>query len=203
MKAVREFYKKTKENMGTIGLGISYKEEKTKNMKGEFFIKLKEADGSIEERHIQNIIVEDASLLIARLLADGQTSIDPSGPAHGVWVLAVGSGNPAWPDKNNPPSPTISKHILESELARKRFANVNFVKTDGSGLPASTVTNIVDFQAVFNESEAVGPIVELSMFGGDASDTIADSGTMLNARHIPVINKSSTATLSIIFRLTT
>lgn len=203
MATIKEFFKKASEVVGQIGMGLNYKEEKTKRMKGEFFIKLNHADGRVEEKHIHNIIVEDASLLIARLLADGQTSVDPAGPAHGIWVMAVGTGNPAWPDKNNPPAPTVYQHVLESELARKRFANVSFVKTDGSGLPASTVTNIIDFQAVFNESEAVGPIVELCMFGGDASDTIADSGTMLNYRTIPVINKPNTATLSIIFRLTT
>lgn len=201
--AVNELYKRTKESLSRLGLGLTYKEEKVSKMKGEFFIKLNHEDGSVEERHIHNIIVEDASLLIARLLADGQTSIDPAGPAHGIFVLAVGTGNPVWPDKNNPPAPTATQHILESELSRKRFANVNFVKTDGSGLPSSTVTNIIDFQAVFNESEAVGSIMELSMFGGDASDTQADSGTMINYRTIPVINKPNTATLSIIFRLTT
>lgn len=203
MATIKEFIKKTSEVVGKIGMGLTYKEEKTKKMKGEFFIRLNHNDGRVDEKHIQNIIVEDASLLIARLLADGQTSVDPTGPAHGIWVLAVGTGNPAWPDRNNPPAPTIYQHVLEAELARKRFANVSFVKTDGSGLPASTVTNILDFQAVFNESEAVGGIVELCMFGGDASDTLADSGTMLNYRTIPVINKPNTATLSIIFRLTT
>jgi len=204
MATIKEFFKRTVEATSKFGMGLSYKEEKiTNSLKGEFFIKLNHSDGRVEEKHIHNIIVEDASLLIARLLADGQTSIDPAGPSHGIFVMALGTGNPAWPDKNNPPAPTIYQHILEAELARKRFSNVSFVKTDGSGLPASVVTNIVDFQAVFNESEAVGPITELCMFGGDALDTLADSGTMLNYRTIPVINKPNTATLSIIFRITT
>lgn len=201
-KISNEVLNKTTENSGRIGFGFNYEESinKDRGLKGEFFITLNHGDGRTE--HYKNIIVDSASLLIARLLADGQTTIDPVGPAHGIWVLAVGTGNSAW-DTSNPPLATSTQVKLESELARKRFANVNFVKTDGSGLPASVVTNIVDFQVVFNESEAVGPIVELGMFGGDASDTDANSGTMINYRTMAVINKPNTATMSIIFRITT
>jgi len=201
MGPVKELVKRTRDLIGGLSLGITYKEE-TKKMKGEFFIKLEDKNGIIEQFHYKNIIVNDASLLIARLLADGWTSVDHAGPAHGLWVLAVGTGDPTWPDKSNPPPPVPTDHKLKSELARKTFAHVNFVKTDGSGLPATEVTNILDFQTVFNESEAVGGITELAMFGGDASDTITDSGTMLNLRHIGIINKSDSSTLSIIFRIT-
>jgi hypothetical protein len=199
----KEALNKTSEIGGRMGFGVNLEEtlKKDRGIKGEFFITLNHNDGKTEE-HYRNIIVDSASLLIARLLADGQTTLDPSGPAHGIWVLAVGTGNISW-DNSNPPAATATQTSLESELARKRFANVNFVKTDGSGLPASTVTNIVDFQTVFNESEAVGPIMELGMFGGDADVSVANSGTMVNYRTIAVINKPNTATMSIIFRITT
>lgn len=199
----KEMLKKASEMSGRMGFGINYEETlgKDRGIKGEFFITLNHKDGTVE-KHYRNIIVDSASQLIARLLADGQTTLDPTGPAHGIWVLAVGTGSSAW-DPSNPPAATATQTQLESELARKRFSNVNFVKTDGSGLPASTITNIVDFQTVFNESEAVGPIVELGMFGGDAVETTANSGTMVNYRTIAVINKPNTATMSIIFRITT
>jgi len=198
----KEVLKKASEVNGRISFGVNYEEtlSKDRGIKGEFFITLNHKDGKVE--HYKNIIVDSASLLIARLLADGQTTLDPSGPAHGIWVLGVGTGDSAW-DSSNPPAATATQIQLESELSRKRFANVNFVKTDGSGLPASTITNVVDFQTVFNESEAVGPIMELGMFGGDADETIANSGTMVNYRTIAVINKPNTATMSIIFRITT
>ena len=199
----KEALKKASEARGRMGFGINYEESlgKDRGIKGEFFITLNHRDGTVE-KHYRNIIVDSASLLISRLLADGQTTLDPTGPAHGIWVLAVGTGNPSW-DSSNPPTATAAQTLLESELARKRFANVNFVKTDGSGLPASQVTNIVDFQTVFNESEAVGPLMELAMFGGDADEVVGNSGTMVNYRTIAVINKPNTATMSIIFRITT
>jgi len=208
IKAIKELFRKTKDVSGRMGLGLKFLEifEKNKKIKGEFFITLKHNDGILENYHYKNIIVDSASLLIARLLADGQTSLDPNGPNHGIRVLAVGTGNPL-SDPNNPPPATAIQELLESELSRKRFSNVNFVKTDGSGLPANQVTNIIDFQTVFNESEAVGPITELGMFGGGTGvedlDNTANTGTLINYRTIAVINKPNTATLSIVFRITT
>lgn len=199
---INEKIKRLKKDLTNIVLGTRYSEKLPKyKLTGEFFITLNHNDGTVEKRNFKNIIVDSSSLLIARLLADGQTTIDPSGPAHGVWVLALGTGDSNW-DTSNPPSATAIQTTLESELARKRFSSVNFVKTDGSGEPSSVVTNIVDFQTVFNESEAVGPIVEMGLFGGDAVATTANSGTLINYKTIGVINKPNTATLSIIFRLT-
>lgn len=186
----------------TMGLGLYESEKIEHKMKGEFFVTLKHQDGSEEKHHLRNIIVDTSSLLIARLLADGQTTIDPTGPAHGIWVLALGTGSPSW-DKLNPPPATGLQEVLEAELTRKRFANVNFVRTDGSGLPSATITNILDFQTVFNESEAVGPLMEMGLFGGDANELIADSGTMINYRTFSLISKPNTSTLSITFRITT
>ena len=188
-----------------IGFGIK-QEEKGLKLKGEFFITLSYKDGSEEKYHYPNIIVDVASKLVARLLASGQSSVDPwtiedMNAPHGLWVLAVGTGNPSW-DKTNPPAPTAAQEFLESELARKRFSSVTFIKTDGSGLPATEVTNIVDFQCVFNESEAIGGIMEMGMFGGDALPTAPNNGTLLNYRTLAVINKSSVATMSIVFRIT-
>ncbi|MDB4330344.1 hypothetical protein N9948_01340 [bacterium] len=206
MSIIKEFLKKAGDVTSRLGLGLRYEESKEKKMTGQFFVTLNHNDGTIEEFESKNVIVDSASLLIARLLADGQTSLDPSGPNHGIRVLAVGTGDPLW-DPNNPPQATPTQEQLEAELARKRFANVTFIKTDGSGLPASEITNIVDYQTVFSESEAVGPIVELGLFGGGTGsedvDNSANAGTMVNYRTIAVINKPNTATMSIVFRITT
>lgn len=199
---IKELVKKAKDFGNRIGFGITQEEILERKIKGEFFITINHANGEKEKHNFKNIIVDSASLLIARFLADGQTTLDPSGPAHGIWVLAVGTGAPGW-DNLNPPAPTATQTILEAELARKRFSNVNFVKTDGSGLPATTITNILDFQTVFSESEAIGPIMEFGMFGGDADELVKDSGTLINYRTIAVINKPNTATMSIVFRITT
>ena len=204
---IKELIKKVNDFGGRLGLGLTHTEviEKSR-ITGEFFITLNHKNGKEEKFNFKNIIVDSASLLISRLLANGQTTIDPLGPNHGIWVLAVGTGEAGW-DKLNPPAATATQKTLASELARKRFANVNFVKTDGSGLPATTVTNILDFQTVFAESEAVGPIMELGLFGGGTGsediETTANSGTLINYRTIAVISKPNTATMSIIFRITT
>lgn len=201
----KDTVEKIKDFTTKIGMGLNYKEN-THKMKGEFFLTLNHNDGRVEKHHVENIIVDSASLLIARLLADAQTTIDPTGPNHGLRVLAVGTGDPGW-DPLNPPPATSAQELLESELSRKRFSSVNFVRTDGSGLPANEITNILDFQCVLSESEAVGPIMELALFGGGTGseniDTTPNTGTMLNYRTLAVINKPNTATLSIIFRLTT
>ena len=198
----KEVLKKTSETSGRMSFGTKYEENNRSKMKGEFFLILNHNDGKVE-KYYQNVIVDSASLLIARLLADGQTTLDPVGPAHGIWVLAVGTGHSSW-DPQNPPVATTTQTKLEAELARKRFANVNFVKTDGSGLPATEITNIIDFQTVFSESEAVGPIMELGLYGGDAEENVIDEAkdNLINYRTIQVINKPNTATLSVIFRLT-
>lgn len=202
----KEMWKKMKESSGRLGMGLTYHDKKEKKMKGEFFITLNHNDGTEEKFHFRNVIVDSASLLIARLLADGQSSLDPGGPNHGIRVLAVGTGDPAW-DPNTPPTATATQSQLEAELARKRFSNVTFIKTDGSGLPSTEITNIVDYQTVFNESEAVGPITELALFGGGTGsqniDTTPNSGTMINYRTIAVINKPNTATMSVVFRIST
>lgn len=205
---LKELWNKMRESSGRIAFGTTYKDNirKDRDIKGEFFITLNHNDGRSEKFHFRNVIVDSASILISRLLADGQASLDPGGPNHGIRVLAVGTGDPNW-DPNNPPSATPVQSQLEAELARKRFSNVNFIKTDGSGLPATEITNIVDYQTVFNESEAVGPITELALFGGGTGsvniDTTPNSGTMINYRTLAVINKPNTATMSVVFRITT
>ena len=200
---IKENLQKMKEKMNKLGVNMLYKEnlELKNRLKGEFFITLNHKDGSEEKYYYKNIIVDSSSLLIARMLVDGQAAVDPVGPAHGLWVLAAGTGGIGW-DKQNPPVPTTTQTQLVSELARKRFAQVYYVQTNGSGLPSSVPTNIIDLQTVFNESEAVGPLVEFGLFGGDADVAVANSGTLINYLTYQVINKPNNATMSIIFRLT-
>jgi hypothetical protein len=171
-------------------------EERTKGLKGEYWIQLKDSDGNIvEEQHGNNIIVNSASILIARLLKDNNE------PTAGISYLAVGTGASGW-NLQNPPQPTNTQTKLENELTRKAFTteDVNFVDPD-TGDPTVVPTNIVDYTCTFAETEAVGPLVEMGLFGGDATDQV-DSGTMINYRTFPVINKVSSMTLTIIFRIT-
>jgi len=173
------------------------REEKIHHLHGEFRLILRENGLILEERNwTSNIIVNTASVLIARLLKDNN---EPDG---GITFLAVGTGAPGW-NLQNPPQPTNSQTQLNSEIARKAFStqDVTFVDPE-TGDPTQIPTNILDFTATFAETEAVGALVEMGLFGGDATDVI-NSGTEVNYRTFPVINKTNSMTLTIIFRITT
>lgn len=170
--------------------------EKTKPLSGEYWIQTKDSKtGEIKKLHGKNLIVNTASILIARLLKDNNE------PEGGITYLAVGSGGDGW-DLQNPPQPVATQTKLNNEIARKAFSteDVTFIDPD-TGDPTGVPTNVVDYTATFSETEAVGPLVEMGLFGGDAS-SLADSGTMVNFRTFPVLNKSNSMTLTIIFRIT-
>jgi hypothetical protein len=179
------------------GFVLRHKEE-LGHLKGEWSLTLKDSGtGSIiEKRNGTNIIVNTASILIARLLKDNH---EPDG---GITYLAVGTGASGW-NLQNPPQPTNTQTALNNEISRKAFTteDVTFVDPD-TGDPTSIPTNVIDFTCTFAETEAVGPLVEMGLFGGDATDA-TDSGTEVNYRTFPVINKTNSMTLTIIFRITT
>lgn len=169
-------------------------EEYYNGAKGRLSLIAKES-GKVVYEHVQdNIIVNTASVLIARLLKD------PTEPDAGISYLGVGSGNDAW-DPFDPPAPTTSQTLLEDEFYRKAISKSTFVDPQ-TGEPTTVPTNIVDYATSFSEAEAVGPIMELALFGGEATSTL-NTGTMLNWRTFPVLNKTNAMTLTIIFRITT
>jgi len=178
------------------GLSMKYEEE-PKGLKGEFHMVLRDSKTGlvVEERHGHNIIVNTASILIARLLKDS------SEPDAGISYLAVGTGAVGW-NLQNPPQPTASQTQLFSEIARKAFTtpDVNFIDPS-TGDPTTIPTGVVDFTMTFAETEAVGPLVEMGLFGGDASD-LRNSGTELNYRTFPVMNKTNSMVMTITFRIT-
>ena len=170
-------------------------EEKIKPLHGEYWMTLRENGKVIETRHDTNIIVNTASVLIARLLKD---SHEPDG---GITYLAVGTGATGW-NLQNPPQPTNTQIALFNEISRKAFTtqDISFIDPD-TGNPTTIPTNVIDLTATFAETEGVGPLVEMGLFGGDATD-LPDSGTEVNYRTFPVLNKSNSMTLTIIFRIT-
>jgi len=176
-------------------------------------LRLVDGDGNlIENRHFENVITKDFSILAARLCRD---SLEPR---HGIHMLAVGTGDTGW-DLQNPPAPNANQRSLYNEIERKVFADTTFRKDDGS--PSAVPTNIVDFTTVFSETEAVGPLVEMGLLGGDVNedpsvrnpvlpasgtydDTVDLTGkdTACNYFTFPVINKPAGATLTISWRIT-
>lgn len=170
--------------------------EELKGLRGELFLKAYDTSQGgklVYDYHKSNIIVNTASILIARLLKDNEE------PQNGISYLAIGSGSGEW-DLFDPPAPTTSQTLLENEFYRKAIDLATFVHPE-TGEPTTVYTNIVDYSCSLGEAEAVGPIVELGLFGGDATSEL-NSGTMVNWRTFPVINKTSTMTLTVIFRIT-
>lgn len=186
-----------------------------RRIRGEVFFHLRDAQtgAPLMDWHLKNIITRDMSILVARLLANSGE------PLSGVAMLAVGTGDVGW-DPMNPPAATNTQRSLYAELARKPFASVSFV--DGGGAPSAIPTNVVDFTTTFTETEAVGPLVEMGLIGGDVNPNpavrnpilppngpfnpavdVVGSDQQLNYLTFPVINKPATATLTITWRITT
>ncbi len=183
-------------------------------IRGDVFITLRDAQtGTIqEEREHRNLVVRDASIIIARLMKNSQE------PPFGAYVLAVGTGDVGW-NPMSPPAATNTQRALYSELARKTFSDTQFV--DSGGIPTSVPTNVVDFTTTFSESEAVGPLCEMGLLGGNISTNMAVRNpvsppngsydptvdltlfeTEINYLTFAVINKPPTSTISITWRLT-
>ena len=218
MKFVDTF-RKTVESL-KLALNTRHSEDLRLHVKGEVFMTLRDGQtGEIQEqRHIDNLVVWDASILLARLLKDNVEC------PHGAFVLAVGTGDSGW-DLQNPPAPTKTQRCLYNEIARKRFETTTFV--NAAGMPVSYPTNVVDYTTVFSESEAVGPCCEMSLLGGtisanmsvrnavpspwgpnssipyDETHNLAIYETAINYLTFKVLNKPATSTLGITWRLST
>jgi hypothetical protein len=72
--------------------------------------------------------------------------------------------------------------------------------TAGAGVQVVAITNIIDLLTTFNNSEAVGPLVEMGLFGGVGA-LVANGGIRVNAKHFPVINKPAGSQMSVLYRL--
>jgi hypothetical protein len=182
-------------------------------IRGDVFITLRNSlTGEVESHELRNLVVKDASILIARLMANREE------PPFSTYCLGVGTGDVGWP-LLSPPAPTNTQRSLYAEITRKTFSNVQFV--DSGGIPSAIPTNIVDFETTFSESEAVGPLMEMGLLGGNISTNLAVKNpvlppngpynplvdlttkeTMINYLTFPVISKPATSTMTIVWRLT-
>jgi len=195
-------------------LSNRFEEPKAVKIRGDVFLTVRNGStGAVEyEWEKRNLVVQDASILIARLVKDNQE------PPKAAFVLAVGTGDTGW-DPMNPPAPTDTQRALYAELTRKTFSNTEFVTT--GGVPVAYPTKTVDFTTIYTESEAVGPLVEMGLVGGnidtnlsiknpysppngpyDPTVDLTNYETLINYLTFPVVNKPATSTLEIVWRLT-
>ncbi len=215
---LRDYYRKVQ---SAVKFSLAnFTQDRYRGIRGEVFWVMEDhTTGKITRGHFKNIITLDASILIARLMkGTGSAVPHQSEPNFGVYALAVGTGNISW-NLQNPSPATNTQRSLYNELARKAIQTTQFIASDGSlsGVP----TNVVDFITTFAETEAVGPIAEMGLLGGDINPvlsitnpvlppngeydpTVSLTGldTLVNYLTFPVINKPATATLSWTWRLT-
>lgn len=134
--------------------------------RGDFIFDLHWPDGTpIHYFEKKNIITLDAGLHSARLFRD------PTEPANGINMLAVGTG--AVGPLLSPNAPDPRQRRLNAEIARKTFESTTY--RDSSGVAVSRPTNIVDYSTVFGPSEANGPLNEMGVIS-----TVSDNPLTLN-----------------------
>lgn len=180
--------------------------------KGEVFLRVEDADTGelLDERHLQNVITADASILAALLFKN------PTTRPLGANMLAVGTG--ATGALLSPDAPDPAQRKLNAELARKPWSQTVF--RDAGGNAVAIPTNIVDFTATFNESEAVGPLNEMGIMATvsanplvlnpnpntypvrDVTVDLTQFDVLVNYLSFSVISKPPTARLTITWRIT-
>jgi hypothetical protein len=183
----------------------------------------------IAKKEIKNLIVNEASRLMAIRMAPGSLGghLDTSGvyvpgittgeyEASGLKYLSMGVGkcmiqtavydetnNPVdtvlWP-LQNPPVETITTSQLVGELKRKKFTDWKYL--DVLGNLSSTPTNILLLSTTFLESESVGPLTEMGLYGGDGATDNRNTGHLFNYKTFKVWNKPNDARLTIVWKLT-
>src|SRR5437660_1753025 len=80
--------------------GLEFKDEYPRGIRGDVFLTLTDSlTGEETKFEKRNLIVKDASILIARLMKDNLE------PPKSCYVLAVGTGGVGW-NLQAPPSPT-------------------------------------------------------------------------------------------------
>jgi hypothetical protein len=210
MPVARESFRKARETV-SVGFGLHHAEA-VRSVKGEIFVEMRDgATGELlHKEHRQNVITLDAGILAAMLFRD------PASRSLGANMLAVGTG--ATGALLSPDAPSPLQRKLNNELARKPWASEIF--RDAGGNAVAIPTNIVDFTCTFTESEAVGPLNEMSIVATLSAnplitnpnpnnfptrDTTVDVtlyDILVNYLTFGVLVKPNTASLSITWRIT-
>lgn len=145
----------------------------------------------VQELHIKNLIVANASKFMARRMRPGTSW--GAGITHLEVGTGFGTGTVQAPQAENP-----LQTALRTPLFRKAITSSAYLDT--AGVVTATETNILQLTTNFAENEANGPLVEMGLFGGDATNALG-SGQMFNYKAVPVITKNNTMQLTIAWKL--
>jgi hypothetical protein len=135
-----------------------------------------------------NVIVNTVKWLFARLMAESAFagSVNPSSltePAFGVWGLALGSGDNAWPPETQP-TETPEQTFLFNQILRKQCSKIRYV--DSSLNPITGFSLQVDFQTVVNattDNISGLSIREMGLIGGGQQTSTVPSPTSTLTRN--------------------
>lgn len=146
----------------------------------------------VQEMHVKNLIVNMASNFMAKRMRPGTSW--GAGITHLELGTGVGTGTTQAPQVES-----VAQTALRVPLARKTITSWTYL--DNAGQPTAAETNVIQLTTTFTETEAIGAIVEMGLFGGDATATLG-TGFMFNYKVFPVWNKQSGMNLTIIWKLT-
>jgi hypothetical protein len=146
----------------------------------------------VDERHVKNLIVTNASKFIAKRMRPGASW--GTGISYLEVGTGVGTGTTQVPQAEN-----LAQTALRVPLLRKAISA--WTNLDSGGVATGTDTNVLQITTTFLEAEANGAIVEMGLFGGDATATNG-SGQMFNYKTFPVLNKDNTMQLTLVWKLT-
>lgn len=149
-----------------------------------------------DELFERNLIVQQASVLMAERMAPGNTG------TAGIGYLAVGTGfGNGTSTAPQAEDPTYVQ--LRAEAFRKAITSWTYL--DGSGNPIGTPPNgvgVLQLTTTFAATEANVAIVEMGLFGGSATTT-ANSGLIFNYKVVGAWNKTqSSGALTVIWTIT-
>lgn len=204
--AFNELVNKANEKEEVGGMNFTEKEHPYGIKKGEILGEMVHADGRVERFHshvgqddlnefVQNLIVDRASILMAQHMKGDNVP----GITHLAVGTGVGNGN------TQAPQQAVSTATrLRQELFRKAVQLSYYDPTNSQGstiVDGAGRTNVLDITVEFAESEAVGALTEMGLFGGTGASG-ANGGDMVNFKTFPVWNKPNNATLRWTWRLT-
>ena len=177
---LRNLLYRAKNKRNTDGDGLSFYEDVRIPIKTHIIYELMTGDTVKQTCNFHNIVTQQASVLIQKLLAGYK---DTKGASY--FVLGIGDPFGAIPDNlnnglpwechNHPKAPVSGgrKHlstglpILVGELARKQLDTRQFLVSAQSRVVSNEPTHICAYKALFLEHEGNGPLMEFGLAGGN------------------------------------